>query len=303
MTAKLCFLTVGDITWASSRLRSYWPVKYLEGSETIAYKKGAEIPVGGFDAYVWMKTGEPEAMEMQRKNGGHVIVEVCDPNWWFQPIKTRRLIDESTCLVAATAAAGEDLKRWYGPNTPPIYIVPDRLELDHFPRQRKHEHTDNVRFIWYGVAANRMSLFSALANLERLAANGIKFSLTICDERPDVRWNTTKSIPVYQVEWDLDKENEILASHDIALLPPYPGPWGRLKSNNKKLTAWACGLPVTDGQEYYNMETLTTNTEERKRRAEMGYKTLLKDYLIEQTAEQWLDIIEIENERRELCTE
>ena len=113
-----------------------------------------------------------------------------------------------------------------------------------------------MRFIWYGLAVNRVALFYGLVNLERLAANGHKIELTIMDDRPDQSWRVTDYFPIAHVQWRLEQENEIIANHDVAFLPPYPGPWGKVKSNNKTLTAWACGLPALSTHEYNDYEVL-----------------------------------------------
>jgi len=295
---KICFITIGDMNWASSRMRSYWPIRYLpEGSMAIQWSgAGEDIPTDGYDAFIWMKTGDVDIMRKQRQSGAQVIVEVCDPNWWFMPNEMRELTDICTCVVAASEPAQADFLRWYGDKQ--IYIVPDRIELDVFPiRKERHEPADPVKMIWYGMSNNRVALFGAFANLERLTANGVNLTLTICDNEPNSSLRVTDAFPIYYVEWSLKHENSIIAEHDIALLPPYPGPWGRLKTNNKTLTAWACGLPVTDGQEYYTLRTLATDEAARQINAAAGWKNLNRNYLTEHTAAQWLEIIETEKRR------
>jgi hypothetical protein len=74
-------------------------------------------------------------------------------------------------------------------------------------------------------------------------------------------------------------------------LPPYPGAWGRVKSNNKALTAWACGLPVSDAQDYKALFALATIAANRERAADLGYKLLCKDYLVEQSAREWMELL------------
>ena len=55
-----------------------------------------------------------------------------------------------------------------------------------------------------------------------------------------------ETLTIKHVPWLLDKEVEVIASHDLAFLPSYPGMWGRLKSDNKKVHAGLCGLHVYD---------------------------------------------------------
>lgn len=286
---RVLFLTRGDRVWASSRMRSYWPADLWDEADAMQFDPDGTIP-GNYDVYVWMKTGHLEAMTWLREHGRLNIVEVCDPNWWFEPEFTRELFNRADALVGATEAALADALAWYDRDIP-HWFIPDRLNLDHFPRQRVHQDVDPVRFVWYGIAFNRPSLFAALAPLDRLAANGVHLELTIYDDQPKQHWALTEKFAIYHGLWQLELENEVIASHDVAVLPPYPGPWGALKSNNKTLTAWACGLPVTDAADYAELERLATDTDYRAAMAFEGYSLLLDQYQIRHTVEDWQQVI------------
>ena len=294
---KALFLTVGDYNWASSRIRSYWPAEIMPNADAMQWKEGATIP-DDYDAYIWMKTGDLETMKRHKAQGKISFVEVCDPNWWWQPDLTRALLDETTAIVAASPKAADDIEGWYGDPDKRVYVIPDRLKLDHYPMKCGHGHVDPVRFIWYGVAVNRISLFAASAFLDRLAANGVNFELTIFDNAPDQHFLLSDKYPIYHTLWSLERENEVIAAHDIALLPPYPGPWDSLKTNNKMLTAWACGLPVTSAQSWNSLYDLATLASEREAMAQRGMRLLIDKYDVRQTAEQWQEVLESENELR-----
>lgn len=77
--------------------------------------------------------------------------------------------------------------------------------------------------------------------------------MTILDDTPLKRWDGLGEFKVGHLGFDLKTEAEILASHDIAILPKYPGPWGKCKSNNKDLSAFAAGLPVLRGDDYLGL--------------------------------------------------
>lgn len=290
---KVLFLTIGDMTWATSRYRSFWPASLMEEADAMTFKPGQDIP-DSYDVYIWMKTGDLETMRRHRDMGKLSFIEVNDPAWWWQADDIFPLVDAATAIVAATEAAGVDCLEWYtgrGGQNKPRYIIPDRLLLSHYPLRRKHQPADPVRFIWFGMANNRISLFAAQAYLQRLAAEGIRFELTICDNEPNNPWNIFPC-PTYYTRWTLEKENEILAAHDVALLPPYPGPWGRLKTNNKKLTAWACGLPVTEGQFWAHLLALATSDDYRKECADNDFESLRGRYQTEHTVADWRRIIQ-----------
>ena len=140
-------------------------------------------------------------------------------------------------LTASTRALADDLKGWSGLD---VTVINDGLDLEtHYSDERikTHEPTPRPRFVWYGLAGNRISLYSAFAYLERLHANGYKFELLVIDDDPNKIIDAP--YPVIHWRWSLEREIEMVTSADIALLPPYPGPWGRVKSQNKAATAWA----------------------------------------------------------------
>lgn len=290
MNKRILFLTVGDRTWASSRLRSYWPADIIPGAHALQWRQGTEIP-DDYDAYVWMKTGDVDVMRTLRQMGKLQFIEVCDPAWWWQPREQRALIDECTAIVAASEPTAKDILSWYGDKK--CYVIPDRLNLAHYTTRRtEYALSAPLRFIWYGVAANRFVVSGAIPFLERLEAEGVKLSLTICDNYPDKQWTFTDRFPVYFTQWSLDRESEIIAAHDIAFLPKYPPPWGPLKTNNRALTAWACGLPVTDAENWLQLYTLATSATERRAQAEFGYELLVNHYTTEKTAQDWISIVE-----------
>jgi hypothetical protein len=274
---KVCFIAAGPIEWGSSRMRAYWVAEHMQDATVI--QVGEALPDA--DVYIWQKTVNTEQIASM-PNARHYW-DVCDPSWWWQPEECREIADLMDGIVASSQALADDFNEWYEEET--AVCIPDRLNPDHFPKKRQHQNTDPVRFIWFGVAVNRIALFGAMANMERLVANGHNIELTIMDDRPDIPAQFTNKFPVYHVRWELDKENEILASHDIALLPPYPGAWGKVKSNNKTITAGLCELPVTKGVDYKVMQAYMV-TEHRKEAAH-EYHNLVNGLTVDRSAREW----------------
>lgn len=285
---NICFVTAGPIEWASSRMRAFWVAEALRERghevEVIEFGKATLNGLGVRDAYVWQKTVNVEHIKYL---GGRHYWDVCDPSWWWQPNECREIARHMTGVVCSSKALEEDFIEWARQHETRdrrrVHTIPDRLKLSHFHTQRQHSDVSPVRLIWFGVAANRVALWGARANLERLVANGYKIELTIFDDRPDVRFNFSDAFPIYHVLWSLEKEVEVLAAHDVALLPPYPGPWGGVKSNNKMLTAWACGLPVSFG-EYSILAYLMESSQRRE-----GAKPLraVREHNVAQSAIEW----------------
>lgn len=282
MAKRICFVTAGPSKWASSRMRGQWIADRLDN----AIVASADQPLPDADVYIWIKGFDLDIIK-ERKEARH-IWDVCDPIWWWHPRECWEMAHTVSTIVASNPALAFDFRSWCGKE--PL-VIPDRLLLDHYPLKRKHVHADPVRYIWYGAAQNRIGLFGVIASLERLAANGVKLQLTICDDNPKDRWGLTDMFPIYHADWSVEKENEIISAHDIALVPPYPGAWGLVKSNNKSLTAWACGLPATDGMDYDSLARLATETEYRKSEAKAGFDLLKTSYRIEQSVKEWKAII------------
>jgi hypothetical protein len=282
---KTLFVAAGPIEWGSSRMRCYWPATYMDGAVVTTWNELAKM--GGapasFDAYVFQKRVDAKVNRALLERGKQVWWDVCDPSWWFQPGECREIAETVTGVVGSSRGLADDYAHWNGMS---CELIPDRLELGHFPLARTHTDAKPVKFIWFGVSVNRFVVMGELANLERLKANGYDIALTIFDNQPDVEL-FRPGFPVNYVRWSLDQENEVLAGHDIALLPPYPGPWGAVKSNNKKLTAWASGLPVASAMSYADLCDLVTDRELRAKCAGEGLASVRRDYRVEESAREW----------------
>jgi hypothetical protein len=284
---KICFIAAGGIEWGSSRMRAYWVAEAMQqrGIDATAVDVNTHTDYRSADAYIFQKIAPIEAVKTLTEVGIKCYLDVCDPSWWWQPNECREIAQHMTAVVASSQPLADDFNQWYGQGK--AICIPDRLDLAHFPKQRDHADVTPVRFIWFGVAVNRIALLGAIPFLERLVANGRKIELTIMDDRPDLPMQWTNAFPIYHTKWTLDTEVKILASHDIALLPPYPGAWGRVKSNNKQLTAWACGLPVYAGEEYTYLENLVTQSGYRESMAAGGMDFVSNNSQITQSAAEW----------------
>lgn len=289
---RFCFIAAGSIDWASSRMRCYWPAAYMDAT-VIDYSKTQEIPAA--EVYIWQKVFNADIMRQQRKQGAQVWWDVCDPLWWFVPDAVRPLPGIVTGIVASSSELAGDCGQWSRRN---VWYVPDRVELSHFTGRRPaHDDHRPVRLIWFGLAANRIALFNAVDNLQRLRANGYDFELTLYDDKPEQGNDGGSSFPVYRIGWRLDQEVAVIAAHDIALLPSYPGPWGRVKSNNKHVTAWACGLPTADGDSYMRLVQLVDGAGERQRQADACWNEVCRAYDVRLTAAKWDEMTNVSRGR------
>jgi glycosyltransferase involved in cell wall biosynthesis len=279
---KTLFISAGPIEWGSSRMRCFWPAKYMDGAKVMTFGEHVNTDAS---VVIFQKVFDLEYARLTRRIGRRVFWDACDPAWWWEPERCREIIQNVDGVVLSSQALKDDFDQWNNGGVR-SWCIPDRLELSHFPLKRQHADVSPVRLIWFGLAVNRWALLSALANLERLVANGHKIELTIMDDQPG-EWPVTNMFPIYCVPWSLDKENEIIAAHDLAILPPYPGPWGEVKSNNRVLTAMACGLPVTAGLTYSVLEFAVKNWKERVEFTKSDMLDLLLNYDVEKSAREW----------------
>lgn len=286
---RVCFLTNGPIQWASARYRAFWIAECRDDWAAYELEKLREIPDA--DVYVFAKTFSIELVRQLRANDRRVYWDLCDPLHWFSPNESREMLELVDGVVCSNQGLADDVRKW-SDDTVPTYVIPDRLKLSHYDKQRKHHETNPVRFIWYGSAQNRAVLYPAYVTLQRLKALGYEVELTIMDDRPDISLSYGPTCPVYFARWSLEREVETIANHDIALLPPYPGEWSKVKSNNKMLTAWACGLPALTGDRWHDgLLSLVESPVVRTIQARTGRKQVEEHYTVDKSAADWEAIL------------
>lgn len=292
MDKSICFLTRGDMTWASSRLAAYWPARYIPGALAHKWEDNKPIPPG-YRMYVWQKNVGLSEMEAIRAAGAKNVFYHCDPSWWWHPGECRQADAIVDAIVCSTVPSAEDYMQFSGRTECPT-IIPDRLELSYYKPRGPHENPRGqpIRFVWYGMSQNRMALFACLANLERLAANGLNITLTLIDDMPQEPLYWTGLFPFIHARWTLENENALICANDIALVPPYPGPWGKLKTNNRTLVAWACGLPAVAGEDYRELYDVATRATLRNEMVATGQQELVQRYDVRQSAGEWMQLLE-----------
>lgn len=287
---KILFVTPGPIEWASSRFRAHWLQPYLD-ADIIEYNTLMGMPLAwmetlnAYGAIVWLKQCDPAIVELTP--AVKHFWDVTDPMWWFTPQSSHEIVAAVDGTIVCSQALGENFTMWSGRRS---YRIDDCMSLDHYVYTRDHKESKPTKLIWFGLAINIISLYGGLANLERLAANGVEFELTILtNQDPGI---ATTIYPTHYVQFDLNTEALVLAEHDIAYLPPYPGPWGKVKSLNKRFAAFSAGLPVSDGFDYLTLLQLCNEPDLRQRRATSNRKMIEDMYTSEHQARKLLQVLE-----------
>lgn len=285
--AKTLFISPGPFKWASTRLRAAWITPHLEDSAWIPIDQVNLEIINQFDNLVWVKKID-EAMIDATPDKSHYW-DLCDPVHWWYPDEARYMVGKAKALVASNQGLAEDLAQWCGQ---PVKCITDRLDVSHFDLMHSHDNNTPQRFIWFGASQNRIGLMSAWVLLERLACNGVQFELTIMDDQPGQAIGS-QFFPVYHVNYNYGQEVRIIASHSLAILPPYPGRWGDVKSNNRALTAWACGAAVWDNpHDYDQLFELATRATLRETQAKAGRWKVTDLFNVERSAAEWRKVLE-----------
>ncbi len=266
-------------------MRCFWPAKHMDADVVVwDWPHPMEFSTE-YKAYIWQKYTNPETQSQLLDMGKQVWIDNCDPTWWFSDQQFMRdSFEQATGAVFSSDALRDDFLEWWG-KPYNAHTIKDRMDLSHFSHKKSHHWTKPVRFIWYGVAQNRVSLSGAWANMSRLKVLGYNVTLTIFDDRPDIKIKEQNDIPIMYSTWEVDKEPAMVAGHDIALLPPFPGPWGKVKSNNKYITAAICNVPVTTGHDYEELVRLMDH-KEREKLADLQ-SVLVPDYDVKISGQEW----------------
>lgn len=284
---NICFVAAGSPTWMSSRVRCYWPARYL-GATVLDVEGLSRKGLPPADVYIWQKKVRLDLVAATP--GAQHWWDVTEPLWWFEPEESAEILAEMTGVVANTQALADDLAQWKHGRS--CHVIPDRLEPSYFTRYRVHQQVAPVRFIWFGTMINRVALAPIWPNLIRLRAEGLDVELTLMDNRPELPLQFGPEVPLYYTKWMHRQELDVLASHDIALLPPLPGPWGEIRGNAKALAAWACRLPVTNGRNYELLKHLVTDPEAREERGRAGQEEVARHWTSDRSAAQWETLLE-----------
>jgi hypothetical protein len=230
-------------TAASPRIRAAWPAKYWDGAEVW---NGTQAP-GDFDVLIFQKAYlTPQSQQIARRYDALKIADLCDPEH-LETAKKLRLanhLDQMDACVVPTEALAEWFGKWL-----PTFVIPDRLDLEaHEVRGEDWEpyYPGQVGVCWLGGWQNYAALETMLPLLHTLGLPLVTISDRPYPNVPFVRWES------------VEQANAWIKRFDVVLNPQPPAGRFQYKSNNKSLTAWACGVPVAhDARELYELLDLS----------------------------------------------
>ena len=297
---KILFVVPGPIQWATSRFRAYWIQPLIPDSEIVLYPELAQLSpdkmieaLEPYDCVIWLKQCPVHVLKDKVRKGQKHFWDVTDPMWWFGPEWAREVATFVDGTIVSSPGLMENFNMWKPSKAKKAVCIDDHMNLDHYNVVREHASNDDapVKLIWFGLALNRFTLLGALPYLSRAHTNGRNITLTIFDDQPTNHWEAIADFTTMHVDFDPETEAEVLASHDIAILPKYPGPWGKCKSINKDLTAYAAGLPVLRGNNYLRLLRLIDDPSARQVLAD-GNRAMVEDrYQSKYHAEKLMNLL------------
>ena len=289
----IAILTNGPRAWPSSRYRGFWLAEAAPETFRV-FAPGDPLDIGDCDTVVFQKRQSVVDIERARRyqaEGRTVIYDLCDPVWWFMPRETEQMLGLADAVVTSNDGLA-DAVRAFG-NVRRVVTIPDRMLASYHPTIREHETRMPVVLAWYGSTGNRaVTLGPLLGPLEYLAHN-LPIQLRIIDGAPGerLRMEDAGALDIQHVAWTLDTFHAQLTACDIALVPPYPGPWGAMKSNNKAVTAWWAGLPAVTGYDMHELVTYILEPDERRATARQMREVAERDYDITKSVEEWRALV------------
>lgn len=283
---KIHYVTAGDRTFASSRLRAFKPGEALaKMGHTIAFN-----PPDPLDAEVLVvqkRAGCEGLMREARARGMRVVLDVDDfiPSMPFA---------EADVVTVDTAYKREHL--WQN-----AVVVPDALDTE-ADSPRKDDHAIDLKRAV--TVCNAENLYHLQHAAEACRRHGIE--LTVITHLNGTNYGETYG--VYGVQWSLCTVDAELIEHDLFIAPfVFDGAWSpewvKSKSANRLYKAWALGLPVagtpiasymeaglrysaTNVADWVHVLTALRSQEAREADAQAGYERA-QAFRAERVAEIW----------------
>lgn len=248
---KVLFLTVGDITRASSRYRVWQYTPYLNGfnadliwsakpdEDLLEYAKEFDIV---FFQQVWF----PKAYLDQLRAKGVKLVYDLDDAVYLRPELTNddriqafyhntKIMIEHCDLVLA---ANRELVRFAGRLNQRVKFLPTTVDTASYP-VKDHEAKLNVTVGWIGHSRNLFLLNIVKKPLQKLQQQFPHLVFKIVCDAPF----PMEGINVIFQPWSLNYQAELI-SFDIGITPLPGSQWAGSNDGYKTLQYMASGLPV-----------------------------------------------------------
>jgi len=292
---KALFLAQGKIDCDNSRYRAWWVAEAADWAKCVSIETITSVSNSinsNYDTVVFPSLCDSNTVELMRKcqdEGKIVVWDIYNPLWWTHPRETQEIFDAQLIdkIVVSNEGLAEDLRRTFCRSST---IITDRMAPAFHSSTKQHKSVEYPILLWFGEN-DLLSLNGVLLTLHRLAAEGVQFRLRILDDgaRDEVHID---GVDVEYHRWRLEAFHDELCAADVVLTPTYPGPWGRMKSINRQVSAWWAGLPTASGENPAQLKLLLTDA---RFRAEVGlHNRRLAEarYDVAQSVAEWKSLLE-----------
>lgn len=263
----------------SSVIRGKWLVSHWP--EASLWKEGEMSDVLIFQKVYWR--------EMMEAYPGIKILDLCDPDWLTAELEIRkisRMVDAITCSAPGIY---EFVKKI---SLAPVYLIPDRIDLDFFDAQKKHEGKAK-KAVWFGYYHNaKIVLPQVLPSISRMGLELLVISNEAFEPVSDSGVKISNRIYSWDtMKYDITAGDFIINPQPFAMAPRF-----KYKSNNKTLIAWALGMPVAETAD--DMKRFM-DPDERAKEAEMRLAEIKEKWDMKISVEEFKKVIDDAKARRE----
>lgn len=249
--------TTGEKNCASDRIRCEWIIKNSDKFEL--YDDNNE-----YDTIIFHKP-----IEKISSVKGFKVLDLCDAVW-NNIGDFDELIKPIDLIVVSTEGLKEELEK---KTDKKIVVIGDGHDFDYYKTKVKNKHENVAKeVVWFGYAQNAKCIEPYIEYLHKL---GLKLTAIAQCPLPPID-KADKFI-----KWDVDTCIEETSKADFALLPKN----GKLKSDNKTITAYLSGIPVAK-----NKKDIFRFIDPKERRKELKSIDLEK-YSAKNRAKEYIEAI------------
>lgn len=275
---------------ASTRIRVTWPLKYLNAIVSESFDELVTCNVVVFQTRYSQQ--DVRLAKTLKLSNVRIIFDNTDPHWLKEyqreDVNFVNMVELADIVTLPTEGLVETFKKLYSYKQ--TFIIKDRLDLNIYNKVKKHVDKKSYKILWHGSHGNLNSIDLARVDLEKL---GLEFDITLVCIFDGITQHSVKpfqNVTVIPVEWTNQNVIDELLKSDVSINPRYDN-WKSYKSNNKTITAWACGIPCTERDFYDGIKKYLSNTDLRNEEAKTQRAIIEKDYDVKLTAKEWTDCV------------
>jgi len=211
---------------------------------------------------------------------GIKILDMCDPDWMREDIKLAHVAKYLDAITCSTDALTDAVK---GMVDIPVITIPDRLDMNQFPVDKKIHENQATTVCWFGYLHNAEVVLNMI--LPSLEKNGL--NLVVVSDK-DFHPSMSCGIEITNIRYNIANAYEHIRDCDFVVNPHFGEKNFKYKSNNKTLVSWALGNPVAD-----TVEDLKRfiDPNERNKEVEIRSKEIQEKWIMKISIEQYEQLI------------